>query len=454
MPNPIDPNYKMNVGRLVTDRYDFEDHINGDNFRHSANQIDLVPPVVLGSTASNNVQEAIESLTNFANTSPILPNATTTSPGIVQLIGEIGGTWDDVKVTKLMGTLIDSTPPALNEAIIYDGSKWKAGTAPGTFVAGNDLTGTNISQNVISLTGDFFGNVTVKTNNLLFSENLTPVIKQIDSNIDGENFTISAQTTTSGDGGSLILTGGNAFGGFKGRVKLNLGLTDTLVEAAQVNSNNSRILSLVNPDGLTDVQMPTNTGDLVIFIKDAETPPTTGAPVGGSILYSYDGNLNVKLQNGDDFAIGSIPNPSIWGPCGNQTYTERTFTTITTSGTEYLFVYPKVGSLAINTTYKVDVSIVAKVKSNDYPYSLTTNLTRSFTVINSGAATNLGPEIEYDPRFIGSGWVGFNLGLANLSGNTKIVVTTSDNNYPMNVTAVTQIITCCATGDYIPSEEY
>jgi hypothetical protein len=42
--NPQIPNYKPGVGRLVTDRYDFENHVEGNAFRHNALAIDMANP--------------------------------------------------------------------------------------------------------------------------------------------------------------------------------------------------------------------------------------------------------------------------------------------------------------------------------------------------------------------------------------------------------------------------
>ncbi len=44
---PLLPNYKKDIGRLATDRYDFQNHIEGIAFRHKAKQIDLEPVLLL-----------------------------------------------------------------------------------------------------------------------------------------------------------------------------------------------------------------------------------------------------------------------------------------------------------------------------------------------------------------------------------------------------------------------
>ncbi len=68
------PNFKKNIGRLATDRYDFEAHLQGHNpgpdsdfvtdFRHKASQVDVDnPSLVFGNPT--NVEQALEDVNNF-----------------------------------------------------------------------------------------------------------------------------------------------------------------------------------------------------------------------------------------------------------------------------------------------------------------------------------------------------------------------------------------------------
>lgn len=59
----------------------------------------------------------------------------------------------------------------------------------------------------------------------------------------------------------------------------------TMVEVAELATNRD-IVSLLLGATLTTTQMPANTGDKVVFVADATTAPTSGLPVGGSILFS------------------------------------------------------------------------------------------------------------------------------------------------------------------------
>jgi hypothetical protein len=60
--------FKRGTGRLATDRFDFEDHIDGARFRHTADQIDLSPAVNVVGTDYSNVSGVINALAAFAST--------------------------------------------------------------------------------------------------------------------------------------------------------------------------------------------------------------------------------------------------------------------------------------------------------------------------------------------------------------------------------------------------
>jgi len=126
----MDPTYKKGTGRLATDRYDFQSHVDGTDFRQNANTIDLSPPVTVGISNKNTVQEAVEALAAIAYP-PTLSDATTTSKGVIKLDGDLGGgivgTADLPRVTGLYGkTISSSVGAALNTGTIlfWDGSVW------------------------------------------------------------------------------------------------------------------------------------------------------------------------------------------------------------------------------------------------------------------------------------------------------------------------------------------
>jgi hypothetical protein len=124
------------------------------------------------------------------------------------------------------------------------------------------------------------------------------------SGAGGSAMTITAQGATDAhNGGALQLQGGLTTGALKGgvRLQLNASSTETLVEVAQVVSA-QRVVSLAFGANLTSTQMPTNTGDLVVFLANAATNPTAN-PVGGGILYSTAGALHWRGSGGTDTPI-------------------------------------------------------------------------------------------------------------------------------------------------------
>jgi hypothetical protein len=120
MSDPIIPNYRRDIGRLATDRYDFEEHIGGVRFRHNADAIDVVPNLVVGSTTSVNVLEALEALANAAQP-PVISDATTGSKGILQLAGDISGTAINIVVTRIQSKPISTLTPGDGDVLTWDG---------------------------------------------------------------------------------------------------------------------------------------------------------------------------------------------------------------------------------------------------------------------------------------------------------------------------------------------
>lgn len=118
------------------------------------------------------------------------------------------------------------------------------------------------------------------------------------------------------DGGTLALQGGSPTGtSFRGSVRLQLlsgSTADNLVEVANVVTG-SRVLALVTTSSLTNVNMPSNTGDLVMFISNAATLPTTSS-AGGGILYNNAGALTWYSPGGTQTVLA--PNDPHCPKCG------------------------------------------------------------------------------------------------------------------------------------------
>ena len=148
--SPINPNFKPGVGHLVTDRFDFQNHVDGTAFRHKAGSIDLSPTILIGSTVITDVQTAIAALSGSIIV-PSVPDATTSSKGIIQLGGDIFGTGTTAlnpKVSGLQGFPVSSTTPVLNNVLQWNGANW----GPAVIV-----NATNAVFGTIKLLGDLNG---------------------------------------------------------------------------------------------------------------------------------------------------------------------------------------------------------------------------------------------------------------------------------------------------------
>lgn len=116
----------------------------------------------------------------------------------------------------------------------------------------------------------------------------------------------TASTGTNRDGGVLMLQGGirkaaDTNGRRKGvQIRLDTTSACTMIEATDVQAEAtaaSRIISLLRTAAITTTQMPTNTGDLVVYIGNCATAPTAN-PVSGSILYVEAGATKVRGTGG------------------------------------------------------------------------------------------------------------------------------------------------------------
>ncbi len=108
----LPPNFKPGVGRLATDRYDFQAHLDGidppnkTGFRHSSDQIDVVPDPNLGSPS--NLEEALAGISTFVS------SQLAKGDGFIT----VGEGYDSyANADTLSGILFDETTPSLDSLL-------------------------------------------------------------------------------------------------------------------------------------------------------------------------------------------------------------------------------------------------------------------------------------------------------------------------------------------------
>ncbi len=336
-PPPQTPNFNPGVGRLATDRYDFEAHIEGTKFRHKADQIDLFPTLVIDGYTRYNVQEALQAIVG-ALVAPTINDATATQKGIIQLSGDLAGFNSQASlpiVGGIQGKPISTLAPTSGQVLAWNGSAWTPSSVT-SFTAAHDLSGTTTSQNVIGLTGDTtthlgFHTVRSSTDYIEFISTAQPYISQVyASGANGTRSVIKAQGVSSGTGtgGDLILSGGTKSGtGTWGGVSVAMN-GDPLVDAGGTyvfqlaNLLGTQIIAAFfppNASGVTGSDMPVNTGTGVIYLGNTGTGPSAPSPT-GTILWSESGKLHAMQEDGVSFSIqaqaggdlaNNYPNPKV-----------------------------------------------------------------------------------------------------------------------------------------------
>lgn len=146
---------------------------------------------------------------------------------------------------------------------------------------------------------------------------------------------------TNTNGGSVLIQGGNANNngttGLRGPVQITLGKSDYMFEATEVITG-QRVISLLGDTALTTTQMPSNTGDLVVYMGNCNAAPTA-PPVSGGILYEKAGSLT-HYSNGSviqTIAVAGSGTPNTQTGVLGQ-YVE--FGTVTSSGNAIVLNVP------------------------------------------------------------------------------------------------------------------
>jgi hypothetical protein len=296
-PPPQIPNFNFPVGRIATDRYDFEAHLEGvnpplanapkQNFRHNATQIDLSPAVTIGGNPFTTVQSAITILGTLVVPTPP-PPATTTTLGVVKLAGDITGIdGNSVTVSGLRNRPIANLVPVTGNILVFNAGIWSPSntingnltingiiTTTGTFTASGGITlpnGQAFNANSGSLTTfngpAVFGsgaNLTISTGSDIIMQ--TGTLLQINSGggvgvsgffdiASGGNITVqsggvitvqSGGNITSNSGSLVSINGEIDIGGFIGGPSLVISSTIKLSQQPISIGNGSTSISAVN----------------------------------------------------------------------------------------------------------------------------------------------------------------------------------------------------------------
>jgi hypothetical protein len=458
---PQVPNYVPGVGALVTYRLQFEEHINGTNFRQNADTVNVIPNLVVGETTCVNVLEALEALAAAAEP-PVIALATQTTPGIIQLTRDLGGTNGlSPIVIGLQGRSVSAQQPTTGQVLTWNSSAWAPANVA-TFNPGGDLGGSspsssNTLQYVSSLTGST-SNVTVYANTLTWQFSTAPTISQgLIGGGTGEAFNIHAQNVSgSGTGGTLVLSGGTVGSGVAGSTLININGFGAFQVGQVLTGNN--VVAFLPPGSstLTSTEMPVGTGNGVIYIGNAATAPAGGSspsnvPVGGAILYGQSGQLWIKQADATTFQIGSIPDPSTWTSVSPSslptsptipTNGTLTYNVVQTSGTSFpvtcfTFAMPASTSCRFDTVYVAKE--VGTGNTAQYNYSI------GFIRNGSGAPTAVGSVTSSDPRSIGASWIApTTTATSYVSGNNIVIPTGSSSATSAIWTVITQVVVTTA----------
>jgi hypothetical protein len=307
MADPLVPNYLNGIGRLATDRYTYEKHINGTGDRHNANQIDLFPTVVIG-TSQSNVQDAITAISTVIGTPP--PDASTTVKGIVKLAGDIAGTATSVVVTRLQGKPVSALTPSSGDVLTWDGSTWKPQSISGSFtnltVTGNTTLGTNSSNTlVVNAQTTLSNNLTVNGNTNLGNSGSDVITITGVFNVTG-NTTLTGTLNVSS---AITMSSGATAASYSSLLTTTLTSGDSVrVVSPNTLLLQSNTMTVTASNTLLSGFVKQNTG--TFNIGSGSTFSMSGgsnASINAPFLLSSFGKINKKYLNGSNANISIYP---------------------------------------------------------------------------------------------------------------------------------------------------
>lgn len=298
--SPINPNFKPGVGHLVTDRYDFQKHIDGTDFRQDAGTVDLNPTIMIGSTVITDVQTAIAALAGSIIV-PSVPDATTVSKGIIQLNGDLfgsGTTALNPRVSGLQGTPI-SVFSALttNQVLTWNGTSWINQAVPGAISIAGDLAGIGSTLSVPrvgGLQGFAVSNATPSNGQALVWNGTTWTPTGIPTSPTGTGFaTLTSGTYDAAATANIRYTGAK----FQTSVNLQFISAGITGDLAWAPTTSNKTLTLPNATDTLVAQATTDTLTNKTINATNNTITDTSAAI-GDILAIISGTKFTRLAKG------------------------------------------------------------------------------------------------------------------------------------------------------------
>lgn len=218
-----------------------------------------------------------------------------TNPTISQTIN----TGNSGDILSLLGQNGDGSNKNGGPVVVGGGAKTGAGTDGSVTMKSGSSTILDVTTSGIDIYKAFVTFQSGATN---------PTITQLvntGNNGDIMSFIGQAGNGTDKNGGPIIVKGGASTGaGTSGAAQLISGDTGVYVEAAAIGADTRNIVALAGASGLTATQMPSSTGNRVVFIWNADTNPSAN-PVGGGILYVDAGALKYRGTSGTVTTLGN-----------------------------------------------------------------------------------------------------------------------------------------------------
>jgi hypothetical protein len=295
---PLVPNYVPGVGRLVTDRYDFQSHINGSAFNHNATGILLSPLITIDSINYDNVQSAVAALA-LNLTPPTIAAATQTTLGLIKLTGDVTGiSGNSIIVSGLRGVPIANLAPTTGQLLAYSGTNWTPSNninitgslmvGSGTTLSGSlTLNGVTTVNNTITVGS--IGSIIVDNAGKLSSDTIMPFTVGGPFTVQ-QSSTISMFAFTAWQG--IVDTQTRNVKQYSGTVSTSSATATTILTIPLVTSNTCVVIT----GSVVARQLPPNASNV-----GSENFTLLAQNAGGTVTSNAIVNLNTQHMNSTPF---------------------------------------------------------------------------------------------------------------------------------------------------------